>query len=242
METSSFLSPAPDNNPAPFLFSEEALEKLDGLEKEAALRGEWTGERLRREAPRLVEGVLRLAALEVMTKEDIAFALGMSVNSVRAILTEGATAVDGYKERLGKGLRTVTMLTVAALTKKLQDPYAVAKMKVGELAVVAGITIEKEQLVSGGATQRIEHTVAAPPIDAFNEYIASLPSAHATPIEMGCGAGEMLQKGEIARLVDGAAEGVILPTADMESAALQAEKAYDTGCASDQAPPKGDPA
>ena len=254
--STSFLSPAPDNNPAPFLFSEEALQRIEVLEREALTKGEWTGERLRREAPRLVEGVLRLTALDV-TQEDIAFALQMSVNSVRRIQTECAVSVDGYKERLGRGLRKVTSLTIHALAKKLEDPDQVAKMKVGELAIVAGITIEKEQLVSGGPTQRIEHTTGEPPIEAFNDYIASLPSADVTPVQtpaqgMGCGAGRNLGKSAGSAVVEGELSEVALGDAgadlgdegadlggrdtgsegavDAECAALPVEKAIDTAC------------
>jgi hypothetical protein len=124
-----------------------------------------------KEAPRLAEAVVRLAALD-LTHEEIAFALGMSVNTVSRITVATATAVEGYKERLAANWREVTHLTMGRIREILRNPTSEVTLK--ELSILAGIGTEKEQLLTGGATQRVE-VVEEPPVEAFKRYIDSLP-------------------------------------------------------------------
>jgi len=171
--------------PAPDFFSGEPVD-LD-VTRLMEQRKLWTGERIRAEAPRLYEAVLKLAARGV-SQEETAEILGLSINTVRHITIAEAASVDGYKDRLDGKLRRVTMLTLDAMAEKLDDPAQRKEIFFKDLAIGVGIAIEKRELVSGGATQRVE-VVEVPSAEAINDWIRSLPAAQAVEVP-GMGLGE----------------------------------------------------
>jgi len=50
-------------------------------------------------------------------------------------------------------------------------------MKAHELTIMSAVATEKAELLSGGATQRVEH-VMAPAADAWADFVAGLKSAN----------------------------------------------------------------
>lgn len=191
----------------PFLFSSDA-----GLqEREAILEraGEFTGDRFFLQQPAKYEAVVRLLASRVGVK-TVARMVGCSVNTVRAVRRREGITVDTLREKTVQALAEF----VADASERLRDE--VNDLPAAALAVPLGIATEKLQLLSGGATARVEVLQVAP-VDAFAAYIESLPAAE--PAAIGLGAESAPQKGAA-----GAGESQAMPgsasCSDMESLAL----------------------
>lgn len=175
------------------------FEELDEKTQQEALlaeeRGEFSGARLFLRKP----AVYKACAAALMSGElggvkRIAKALGVSVNTVRAVRDREGISVDTLREKIAK----TALCTALDMLERMRDESH--EMPVGQLAVPFGIVAEKAELYGGRATQRVE-TVTIAPIEDFNDYIAKLPSAH--PAGMGLGAGTPGQKeaaGEVSKL------------------------------------------
>lgn len=186
--------------------------ELDEKAQQEALlaedRGEFSGARLFLRRP----AVYKACAAALMSGElggvkRIAKALGVSVNTVRAVRDREGFSVDTIREKTQRALACATLDLAERFAEESHD------LKLSQAAVPLGIIAEKMELLGGRATQRVEK-VAVAPIEDFNAYIAKLPSAR--PAGMGLGAGTTAQKeavGEVGKL---GAQGV----SDLQSLVL----------------------
>lgn len=155
------------------------------LAAEAA--GEYDGSRffLRRRAD--YEEAVRLLR-EGMSYRRIAKRMPpCSPNTIRAIARrEGINPVD---TRIAKTVDALTDFAVET-AERLRDEGG--SIPIAQVAVPFGIAVEKLQLLSGGATQRVEIVEPVKPLD-FEDYIEALPAVEASP--MGLGGETAAQKG-----------------------------------------------
>jgi hypothetical protein len=77
-------------------------------------------------------------------------------------------------------------LSVEGIVEDLADPIRRYMMPARDKAVVAGILVEKSELLAGGATQRVEHIFGDPTEDDFNRIIdVTCREAEATHLAAG---------------------------------------------------------
>lgn len=96
--------------------------------------------------------------------EEIARSLEVSANLVRAVeRLEFSALEEGKKELIGN----MRLFQHRAIHRMLNN---VDKFKLEALPIALGIVVEKEQLLGGGATQRVEH-VSNPAIDGAREKL-----------------------------------------------------------------------
>ncbi len=189
----SFFSDGVRAPALPSLIEAELVEKgrdffseLDPAAQDAVIareqRGEFTGERLFLQRRGVYDAIVRLLGEGRLGVKAIGSTLGVSVNTVRAVRDREPGAVDTQRAKTVKHLADFVELAAGRLADEAGE------MPLGQLAVPLGIAVEKMQLLTGGATARVE-IVEVPPVDAFNDYIAGLPTV------TGLGTGERRQKG-----------------------------------------------
>jgi hypothetical protein len=168
---------------SPFLFPENAnFSERQAIQEKA---GEYTGDRFFSQRPADYKTAVDLLAAGAGVK-TVARLVGCSVNTVRAIRRREGFSVDTLREKTVRALAEF----VADASERLRDE--VNDLPAAALAVPLGIATEKLQLLSGGATARVEVLQVAP-VDAFAAYIESLPAAE--PAAIGLSAESAPQKG-----------------------------------------------
>lgn len=176
--------------------------QLDADTQESILRreraGEYTAARLFSQKPALYREIVLLLG-DGLGLKVIAKRLSVSPNTVRAVRKNEPAAVDTSR------IKTVGALVdfVHEAAERFRDEGH--EIPINQLGVPFGIAVEKMQLLSGGATQRVE-VVDVSPIDDWNAYVAGLPSAN--PLPMGLSEGNSEQKGGLGVAgLDGSDEG-----------------------------------
>lgn len=214
---------------APSLIEQEAAERaaapafsfFDGIQIEQecgenAADGsrEFTGERLHRERPDVYRAIVTAWA-NGLSQRQIARALRVSTNTVAAVVEREPDAVEAQKKRLVSGLRRFAGATVERMLEDLD------RMPLQSLPVALGVAVDKLQLLTGEATQRVERLEVKE--DAVRRYIESLPVIEGEVVEeqtTGIGGETDGQKGSVLGLP---APGVAVPLADLESGAFGAD-------------------
>lgn len=117
----------------------------------------------------LRKAILDSLAESVGTRR-IASAFGVSREVVRALNKQALETgeLDRHKQRLGLDAMALASATIDRITDELDQ------MPRASLPIVAGVMIDKAQILTGGATQRIVHEHQ---IHDINDLIDSLPSA-----------------------------------------------------------------
>jgi hypothetical protein len=159
--------------PALSFFSEveaEAQRKLEAV-------GDFTGERLHRDRPKVYAAVVRMAA-EGLSISATARALGVSRNTVCAVREREGISIEQDKKELLRDLRRAQRLSVEKVIELLPDVKS-AK----DAAIVAAVMVDKNQLLSGEATARVERVELRP--DQVRSFLESLPVIEAEVIETG---------------------------------------------------------
>lgn len=143
----------------------------------------------------------------------------MSKNTVRAIRRREGETIDLLRGSLGSRSYDVAedMLEAAQvlLEEVLADPKRRKKLSVADvqrLLVSVGIAVEKAQLLTGGATNRVMVETAEPQHNDYNAYIQSLKTA----APMGL-AGKSLDQKESAQVLEihaAAPETALAPAAE----------------------------
>jgi hypothetical protein len=188
--------------------------EMEERRKALHARGEFTGERLFRDRPDVYREVLRLHA-EGAGLKTIATACGVSVHTVYAVLAREPDAVATLKKEV------LANLTRAAVVGSARMPEVMEHLSADKIAVPFAIVVDKLQLLSGEATQRIERTEARP--DQVRAYLETLPVIEAELIEPetdiagervgqkgdGSGAGLGLLAGAVADLQTGVLPAVV---------------------------------
>lgn len=146
---------------------------------------DFTGAGLLRDAPETYAEIVRRLA-DDETHAAIARGLGVSRNTVASILhheSAGAT-LEQLRARARAEKRTIASLARQRMREMLTDPGTTFRPRdLVALATVDHQSDEQAELLSGGATQRVEHVQDA---DAatFDRYLATL---RRVPLETDCG-------------------------------------------------------
>lgn len=97
--------------------------------------------------------------------------LQCSVHTVIAVRDREPVAIQKERSRLSDLARVGARLSVEGIVEDLADPIRRYRTPMRDKAVVAGILIEKSELLAGGATQRVEHIFGDPTAEDFNKVI-----------------------------------------------------------------------
>jgi hypothetical protein len=102
-----------------------------------------------------------------MSIREICRAFNTSYNTTIALIRNRPELLERAREITSKNWRTLAAVGTAELFERVPD------MKSHELTIMSAVATEKAELLSGGATQRVEH-VMAPAADAWLEFVAGL--------------------------------------------------------------------
>ena len=166
------------------------FEEMEEAEKRLAEAGDFTGERLFRDRPGVYAAVVRMMA-EGISISATARALGVSRNTVCAVRDREGFSIEQDKKELLRDLRRAGRLSVEKVIELLPDVKS-AK----DAAITAGVILDKQQLLSGEATARVERVDVKP--DQVKAYLDALPVVDAEVLEVistGVPAGTAGQKG-----------------------------------------------
>lgn len=154
------------------------------------------------------ESVVRMLA-EGLSIAAVARAHGMSRNTVMAAARRFGPQIEQRKQSVGALALDVARLSIERIRDEIDD------MPKASLPIIAGVMIDKAQLLSGAPTARVEHVERSAPA-SFNDWLDSLVNVSAQPVAQAETAGQK-----------GAASEVALP-ADVVPAALHASPRGDT--------------
>lgn len=196
-----------------FSFFDDPRMLEDAVAGAAPDRREFTGERLFRERPD-VYGAIVQAHANGLSQRQIARALRVSTNTVAAVVEREPGAVEAHKQRTISGLRRFVGATIERMLEDLD------RMPLQSLPVALGVAVDKLQLLTGEATQRVERVEVRE--DKVRAFIDSLPVIEAevleiAPAETGVAGGTDGQKGS--GVVTGL-EGGLSCDADCQSGVL----------------------
>lgn len=106
-----------------------------------------------------------------MSIREICRAFNTSYNTTIALIRNRPELLERAREITSKNWRTLAAVGTAELFERVPD------MKAHELTIMSAVATEKAELLSGGATQRVEH-VMAPAADAWQDFVSGLRSAN----------------------------------------------------------------
>lgn len=111
----------------------------------------------------------RIAAAHMagMSIRQICRAFETSHHTVMALIRNRPELLERAREITSKNWRTLAAVGTAELFDRVTD------MKSHELTIMSAVATEKSELLSGGATQRVEH-VMAPAADSWQSFVASI--------------------------------------------------------------------
>lgn len=138
--------------------------------------GEFTLERIQARRPETCKlvadllrggfGIIRIASL-----------LHVSTNTVARIRDAAGIKPEEQTAGLARSAGMVAALSAERLIERLSDSDQAAEIPARDLAIIHGVGVDKSQLLSGGATVRIEHQDGGPSIEAALEEYRRLQSA-----------------------------------------------------------------
>lgn len=165
--------------------------------RDSEQQGEFTGARLFKQNPDLYRTIISLLA-EGLGVIRIGKLLRVSPNTVMAVRDREPEAIDIAKKRIADLARRGAQVCVEGIVEALLDPERRTKVSAKDMAIIAGVLVDKSELLSGGATVRIGHVGDGAQHIDFNEYIEQLRrvGAHECP-SMESDAGAREQKGEL---------------------------------------------
>jgi len=102
-----------------------------------------------------------------MSIREICRAFSTSYNTTVALIRNRPELLERAREITSKNWKTLAAVGTAELFERVPD------MKSHELTIMAAVATEKAELLSGGATQRVEH-VMAPAADEWLTFVAGL--------------------------------------------------------------------
>lgn len=102
-----------------------------------------------------------------MSIREICRAFNTSYNTTIALIRNRPELLERAREITSKNWKTLAAVGTAELFERVPD------MKAHELTIMSAVATEKAELLSGGATQRVEH-VMAPAADAWQDFVAGL--------------------------------------------------------------------
>lgn len=183
----------------PFLFSEKEMEALEVVELR---EGKYTGERLLARRPHVYQLVVKLLG-QKWSINSICEVCGVHAYTVAAVCEREKISIEDHKRV------AITNLAVGSrmLIERLMELAPTAD-DIKSVAVALGIAVEKLQLLSGGATSRVEG-LDAPQNNPFADWLASAKPADARVIDVTPKMGsDGCEGGQIGAGLEGGLEGV----------------------------------
>jgi hypothetical protein len=118
-------------------------------------RGNYTGERLARERPRIYREVMRLLS-EGTSGRKICRACHVTRETVRAVERREAESISARKQELA----VIAARVAQASIEQIEDDVVAGRIKGGQLVPVFGVCVDKLQALSGDSAFRIalDHT------------------------------------------------------------------------------------
>ena len=102
-----------------------------------------------------------------MSIREICRAFNTSYNTTIALIRNRPELLERAREITSKNWRTLAAVGTAELFERVPD------MRAHELTIMSAVATEKAELLSGGATQRVEH-VMAPAADDWQSFVSGL--------------------------------------------------------------------
>ena len=134
-------------------------------------RGEFTGERLYKNHPEKYRALVALL-VEGLSVRRVCDVLKVSHHTVLAVRQREGSTIATLKERLAVLAADGAKLCVEAIVDRLFNPEDLKKISARDLSIIAGVLVDKGQLLSGGVTARVEITGKEPGPDDFNRQLA----------------------------------------------------------------------
>jgi hypothetical protein len=106
-----------------------------------------------------------------MPATRIAKAFNTSFHTVVALIRNKPEMLEKARQTAANNWRTLAAVGTAELLDRVPD------MKDHGLVIMSAVATEKMELLSGGATQRVEH-VMAPAADQWSDFVSGLKSAN----------------------------------------------------------------
>lgn len=106
-----------------------------------------------------------------MPATRIARAYNTSYHTIIALIRNRPEALEKARQTAANNWKTLAAVGTAELLDRVPD------MKDHGLVIMSAVASEKAELLSGGATQRVEH-VMAPAADAWQDFVSGLRSAN----------------------------------------------------------------
>jgi hypothetical protein len=105
-----------------------------------------------------------------MPATRIARAFNTSFHTIIALIRNRPEALEKARQTAANNWKTLAAVGTAELLDRVPD------MKDHGLVIMSAVASEKAELLSGGATQRVEH-VLAPAADQWSDFVSGLKSA-----------------------------------------------------------------
>ena len=102
-----------------------------------------------------------------MSIREMCRAFNTSYHTIMALIRNRPELLERAREITSKNWKTLAAVGTAELFERIPD------MKSHELTIMSAVATEKSELLSGGATQRVEH-VTAPAAEAWDTFVAGL--------------------------------------------------------------------
>jgi hypothetical protein len=119
------------------------------------------------EVPEAKAEKIAAAHMAGMSIREICRAFNTSYNTTIALIRNRPELLERAREITSKNWKTLAAIGTAELFERVPD------MKSHELTIMSAVATEKAELLSGGATQRVEH-VMAPAADAWLDFVSGL--------------------------------------------------------------------
>jgi hypothetical protein len=153
---------AADEAAAPSLFLVSTEEEGN---QEMERRGEFTAERLMESRPTIYKALVDGLGQGLGVRQ-LCRAYRVSHHTVAAVMARESQAVATVKERTVSVLRTFGRLAADRLLDEVDQ------IPIQSLPIALGIAVEKAELLSGGATSRIEHAESGPTHEDYLRMIS----------------------------------------------------------------------
>ena len=111
-----------------------------------------------------------------MPATQICKAFNCNWQTVMALVRNRPELLEKAREITGRNWKTLAAVGTAELIDRIPD------MRNHELTIMSAVSTEKSELLSGGATQRVEH-VMAPAADQWQDFVASIKPDDVVDVE-----------------------------------------------------------
>jgi hypothetical protein len=145
-------------------------------------RGNYTGERLARERPRIYREVMRLLS-EGTSARKICRTCHVTRETARAVERREAESINARKQELAASAARGAQASI----EQIEDDVAAGKIKGAQLVPVFGVCVDKLQALSGDPALRItldhahQHIHAHITEASYDDLLAHLPKRNHAP-------------------------------------------------------------